>query len=199
MCADCWPPVVYRPKTPWGHKRCSGCDTIRPFADFGRNRARAGGMQHACRDCRARAERERVPATRRPIPEAKRCPTCQTTKAAEAFSLNASRVDGLSTQCRSCRRATRRRRGEIHQGTVPCDHAVRVSPVIFREIVSRRRTFLVCPSDMPIRVRDRFVMTDGCRDQTEVRTVKCVRRVDLGFGVGVTVVGFTHRRSTRAK
>lgn len=112
-----------RPAPSSGGKRCSGCGEVLPFSDFGTNRSRPDGLNHACKGCvRARSaaykarqpdayqaaqrkqrqnQRERAKASGF-VADSKRCRACGVEKPAAEFHLDRGRQDGLQRRCKAC-------------------------------------------------------------------------------------------------
>lgn len=96
-------------------KRCAGpCAKLKSSDAFGMDRSQSDGLRICCRACRRlRQKTSRSPvAIKRALDFCKEmavimgkkwCPVCGTAKLPEEFSLDQSKPDGRTPQCKQCR------------------------------------------------------------------------------------------------
>lgn len=89
-------------------RSCRRCGTSKPVDQFTRHARYRSGYEATCRACHAERQRARYLAlAARPDVSAaasKRCPRCETTKAAVEFPKRRSSPDGLGAYCSACNR-----------------------------------------------------------------------------------------------
>lgn len=87
-------------------KRCTKCGETRPLEEFQRDRSRRDGRRSHCAHCCRAAARERrrryAARATEAVPAEKRCPACERTLPAAAFSRDRGSADGLQSTCRDC-------------------------------------------------------------------------------------------------
>lgn len=97
---------------------CTHCKDILAMAEFPRNKNIKDGHHAICKLCdkgkveaAARGE-EFIPESRYHVEDGtnKQCSKCKQWKWEEDFNVDRSRPDGLTSQCKGCRRAARRAR-----------------------------------------------------------------------------------------
>ena len=97
-------------------KQCSVCGETKGTDQFHRNAARADGLSSICTLCQKKRDAERRKKylarddSEIEMPEEQRCGECGEVKAAEAFSRNRGKKNGLSNSCRECKTLAARER-----------------------------------------------------------------------------------------
>lgn len=87
-------------------KRCPKCKTVKPLAEFGKNRSRPDGLTPECRMCAREAERrsrDRYRGMAKPKKDEKRCYRCKQIRPITCFGNDNGRRDGKSPDCNDCR------------------------------------------------------------------------------------------------
>lgn len=85
-------------------KTCTQCHQTKPLTSFyKRKQGTRDGREGRCRDCKTIQNLERRKKLLANRPATKHCPNCDTTKPQAEFAKDASRSDGLSGRCKTCR------------------------------------------------------------------------------------------------
>ena len=82
-------------------KECSMCHQSKPYSEFSKDRTKADGFHHRCKDCYKiyRQEYKIQPKIHR---SHKTCNVCKIVKPIDDFSINRSTKDGYNYTCRTC-------------------------------------------------------------------------------------------------
>lgn len=105
-----------------GSKRCPRCSSLKPVADFGRNRSTSDGLQKHCRQCRAQLHDEtfddrKAKAQQLVAGTTKECRTCHEVKDLNEYYVSVSAKDGRLNQCKEC--VKERKRAEYREDPMP--------------------------------------------------------------------------------
>lgn len=99
------------------HKKCPGCQEIKPISEFYKNNSRKDGLQTLCKNCSLKAVKKskEIKKTQTPkvIPEnMKKCPRCGEIKPISEFGKNVSKKSGYESACKKCERIRDKKRRE---------------------------------------------------------------------------------------
>lgn len=86
-------------------KKCCTCEKQLDLSCFSKNKGSKDGLCRQCKACAkayAKAWRKKNNHDGRIVAN-KRCSTCNITKSASDFNMDKSKVDGLASQCKSCK------------------------------------------------------------------------------------------------
>lgn len=84
-------------------KKCSGCGTIKPAAEFNRMRSEKDGLKRQCKECQKEARRKRVESPKISV-AVKKCSRCNKELPASFFFGRSDSRDKLATHCKACER-----------------------------------------------------------------------------------------------
>lgn len=95
------------------NKLCETCGIIKPITEFYKNSIKKDGIDYRCKDCHNLSQKKRREYLKNHpeehiIPEERKCPICKKVKSAKEFTKCNTRLSGITSECRRCRRESRR-------------------------------------------------------------------------------------------
>lgn len=174
---SCSPKFVSVP----GTKTCSNCELVKLApAEFNINRSRPDGLSSWCRACNT-ARYERIKSQSKTPPSEKPCSVCQQVKKTDAFSKSSRAVSGLFSQCRDCRKKTRKNGAPKRKHAL--FHNYRMRPGDYEAMLEKQNgVCAICGSSDVANVSRKHFHIDHCHKTGVVRGLLCGRcNVMLGM------------------
>src|ERR1700679_2752028 len=92
-------------------KVCTGCQEIKPFAEFGKDKRNLNGLQSRCNGCKKKhthmMREQRQQGEKLKLVAEKICNKCSTLKSIDDFYTDNGISDGHATICKKCKDVTR--------------------------------------------------------------------------------------------
>lgn len=91
-------------------KKCSVCDKIKTYCEFGVDKREKNGLKSRCKECRQKLEKKRKIIKYTPPKGYKKCTLCKEDKLICNFKKDRLKKSGLHSQCNKCVLLSRRKK-----------------------------------------------------------------------------------------